>query len=259
MMPDETAAPVPAQPQPTTPVDSGAAPVIEPTPPQPPPAGPDIAELDKLRQENARLSAERAAADTVLRLLGSQQQQIPEQPVALVRLAPERARRVAQSLGGGWTEQNVQEHVPIFAAFLQELATPILTGLEGMADVVDLVQARQEVKDYETFSEEVDRLRGEYRQRGQTITRKQAVAAVRSRRMETPEYMDKLLAAREQERAAEQQRRAAGAAAVMTEGGATVQKAGPEPTKQPRAPQSKEEFARLSLEDKRKVMDGMTI
>src|SRR5262245_49817475 len=248
----------------TTPVDSGAAPVAEPTPPTTP-AGPDVTELAKLREDNARLTAERAAADLLLRLAtGQQQAQQYEQPLPMVRLAPERARRLAQSLNpagdpNGWNEGNVQAHVPIFAAFLQELATPILTGLEGMADVVDLVQARQEVKDYETFSEEVDRLRAEYRQRGQTITRKQAVAAVRARRMETPEYVDKMLAAREQERAAEQQRRAAAGAAVITEGGATVQKAGPEPTKQPRAPQSKEEFARLSLEDKRKVMDGMTI
>ena len=99
----------------------------------------------------------------------------------------------------------------------------------------------------------------EYRQRGQTITRKQAVAAVRSRRMEDPKFMDTLLAEREAEKAAEQQRRSAAAAAAVTEGGATVQKAGPEPTKQPRAPQNKEEFARLPLEEKRKILEGATI
>jgi len=246
------------------PVDSGAAPVTEPTPP-PPPAGPDVSELAKLREDNARLTAERAAADLLLRLAqGQQQSQQYEQPLPMVRLAPERARRLAQSLNpagdpNGWNEGNVQAHVPIFAAFLQELATPILTGLEGMADVVDLVQARQEVKDYETFSEEVDRLRAEYRQRGQTITRKQAVAAVRSRRMEDPSYMDKLLEQRATERAAAQAQRAANAAAAVTEGGAAVQKAGPEPTKQGRAPQTKEEFSRLPLEEKRKVMEGLTI
>jgi len=247
-----------------TPVDSGAAPVAEPTPP-PTPAGPDVTELAKLREDNARLTAERAASDLLLRLAsGQQQSQQYEQPLPMVRLAPERARRVAQSLNpagdpNGWNEGNVQAHVPIFAAFLQELATPILTGLEGMADVVDLVQARQEVKDYETFSEEVDRLRNEYRQRGQTITRKQAVAAVKSRRMEDPSYMDKLVEQRATERAAAQAQRAANAAAAVTEGGAAVQKAGPEPTKQGRAPQTKEEFSRLPLEEKRKVMEGLTI
>jgi hypothetical protein len=71
--------------------------------------------------------------------------------------------------------------------------------------------------------------------------------------------MDSLLAEREAERAADNQRRAQNAAAAVTEGGATVQKAGPEPTKQPRAPQSKEEFARLPLEEKRKILEGATL
>src|SRR5215475_7054165 len=211
-----------------------------------PAAPPAPSELDSLRAEHARIREENAALNATLRLLTPVPQAAP-QPMQLVRLAPERARLLAQTLGGGWNEQHVQEHVPIFAAFLQELASPILTGLEGMADVVDLVQTRQEMQDYNDFSDEVDQLRADYRNRGQTITRKQAVATVQSRRMQDPAYVDRMLARREQERIAEQQRRAAGAVATITEGGATVQKAGPEPTKQPRAPQSKEEFARLTL------------
>jgi len=246
--------PAPAEPQ-----IPGAAP-LEPTPtPTSAPGGPDYpAELDKLRGEHARTREELAAAHATLRLIAPQPQAAAE-PMPLVRLPAADARRIAESLGSGWTEEHVQQHAPIFAAFLQVLAGPILNGLEGMADVVDLLQARQEVPKYETMQEEVDRLRLEYRQRGQTITRKQAVAAVRSRRMEDPKYMDTLLAEREQERAGEQQRRAANAAAAVTEGGATVQKAGPEPTKQPRAPQTREEFARLSLEEKRKVLEGATL
>src|SRR5262252_9654828 len=242
----------PAQPQAPEP---GAAPV-EQTPTPAPPAGPDP--LETLRQEHARTREELAAANATLRLLGPQQQ-AAEQTMPLVRLTQADARRVAQSLGGGWTEEAVQQHAPIFAAFLQVLAGPILNGLEGLADVVDLISARQEVQKYETLAEEVDRVRAEYRNRGQVITRKQAVAAVKARRMEDPKYMDTLLAEREAEKAADNQRRAANAAAAVTEGGATVQKAGPEPTKQPRAPQSKEEFARLSLEEKRKVLEGATL
>jgi hypothetical protein len=71
--------------------------------------------------------------------------------------------------------------------------------------------------------------------------------------------MDAELEKRAQQRAAEQAQRAAAGAAVITEGGATVQKAGPEPGKQPRAPQSREEFARLPLEEKRKILEGATI
>jgi hypothetical protein len=251
----------PPTPAPAAPQESGAAPEPQPTEPAAPDPG---AELEKLRSEHTRLREENAGLqrswNAMERLLyGGQAAQQVEQPVPLVRLAPERARRLAQSLGGGWNEEHVQAHVPIFAAFLQELATPILNGLEGMADVVDLVQTRQEVSDYKTFADEVDQLRAEFRNRGQTITRKQAVAAVQSRRMQDPAYMDKLLEQRERDRATEQQRRAAGAAATITEGGATVQKAGPEPTKQPRAPQSKEEFARMTLEEKRKALEGAMI
>ena len=238
--------------------DTGVAPA-EPAPTPAPPAGPATpSELDTLRSEHARTREELAAANATLRLLAPQQP-APDQQMPLVRLTQADARRVAQSLGGGWTEEAVQQHAPIFAAFLQVLAGPILNGLEGMADVVDLIQTRQDVPKYETLAEEVDRLRTEYRQRGQVITRKQAVAAVKARRMEDPTYMDTLLAERESEKAQEQQRRAANAAAAVTEGGATVQKAGPEPTKQPRAPQSKEEFARLPLEEKRKILEGATL
>jgi hypothetical protein len=231
----------------------GPPPGAPPTPETPP------SELERLRADHLRTREELAAHKATLALLTPPQQDAADQTMPLVRLPPADARRIAQSLGSGWTEEHVQAHAPIFAAFLQVLAGPILNGLEGMADVVDLLQARQEVPKYETLQEEVDRLRLEYRQRGQTITRKQAVAAVRARRMEDPKYMDTLLAEREAERAAEQQRRAANAAAAVTEGGATVQKAGPEPTKQPRAPQTKEEFARLPLEEKRKILEGATL
>jgi hypothetical protein len=256
-MSDETVnAPAPATPPPGS-EPPGAAPV-EQTPTPQTPAGSDPSELAQLRAEHARIREENAALNATLRLIAPQPQSA-EQPMQLVRFSPQQAQRVAQTLGGGWTPEHVQAHAPIFAVFLQELAGPLLNGIEGMADVVDLLQARQEVPKYETFAEEVDRLRGEYRQRGQTITRKQAVAAVRSRRMEDPKFMDTLLAEREAEKAAEQQRRSAAAAAAVTEGGATVQKAGPEPTKQPRAPQSKDEFARLPLEEKRKILEGATI
>jgi hypothetical protein len=257
-MADESAAP-PQQPAPATQEPPGGPPAPEQAPPGAAPAV-DPAEYERLRADNARYQADVAAHQAVLRVIQQQQgTQRVEQPIPLVRLPPEEARRLAQSLGGEWNEHNVQAHVPIFAAFLQTLASPILNGLEGMADVVDLIQTRQEIEDFKDFSDDVDQVRAEARQRGQTITRKQAVAVVKSRRMEDPAYVEKLLTRREQEKAMEQQRRASGAAATITEGGATVQKAGPEPTKQPRAPQSKEEFARMTLEEKRKALEGATI
>lgn len=232
----------------------------EPTPGAPGPSEPS--ELERLRADYARtreeLAAHRATLQAYESLRGGQQQ-ATEQAQALFRFTPSEAQQIAQQLGGGWTPEIVQSYAPIFATFTQAIARPLLNGIEGMADVVDLLQTRQEVPKYETMAEAVDRVRHEYRMRGQMITRKQAVAAVQSQRMQDPKYMDELLAERERERASEQQRRAQSAAAAVTEGGATVQKAGPEPTKQPRAVQSKEEFARLPLEEKRKVMEGLSI
>ena len=95
----------------------------------------------------------------------------------------------------------MQEHAPVFGAFLQVLAGPILQGLEGMADVVDLVQTKQDVPDYPTIAEEADAVRREARGRGQVMTRKQAVALVKSRRMDDPKYVDELVDRRARERA----------------------------------------------------------
>src|SRR4030095_11890349 len=158
-----------------------------------------------------------------------QPQQREAMAQGLVRLPPESARRIGQTLGGDWAkEEVVQAHVPIFAAFLQELAGTVLQGIEGMADAVDLIQTKQDVPQYETVSEEADRVRQTYRQRGQVISRKEAAALVKSRRMEDPKYMDELIEKRAAQRAAEQADRGAAAAAAVSPGGpAREGRAGP--------------------------------
>jgi hypothetical protein len=238
------------------PQDPTVAAAEETAPPATP--GPDLASrLAAAEQELTREREHRAALEGTLRVLAPTA--AASGPPALVRLPPDSARRIAQTLGGEWNEGQVQAHAPIFAAFLQELAAPILQGIEGMADAVDLVQARQEVPQYETQAEEADRVRAEYRQRGQVITRKQAVALVKARRMDDPRYMDELVDKRAAARAAEQADRGAAAAAAVTAGGAAAEKVGPAPTKGSRQPLTKEEFARLSLEEKRKALADVTI
>jgi len=242
-----------------------------PAPEAPPPAPegaptPEAAAPDPAEARFARLEADlahereqRAALEGTLRLLAPQQPAPQQGPAPLVRLPRDAAQRIAATLGGQWNEDAVQSHAPIFAAFLQELASPLLLGLEGMADTVDLLQVRQEVPQYETVAEEADRVRGEYRQRGQVLTRKQAVALVKARRMDDPKYVDTLVDERARQRSAEHAQRTAAAGAAVTEGGASAQKAGPEPTKQARVPVTREEFARLPLEEKRKALEGAAI
>jgi hypothetical protein len=214
-----------------------------------------VRRIAALEGDLSREREQRAQLQGTLNALAPMQ---PSGPPALTRLPPENARRIAQTLGGEWNEQQVQMHAPIFAAFLQELAAPILQGIEGMADAVDLVQARQEVPEYETQAQEADRVRTEYRQRGQVITRRQAVALVKARRMDDPKYMDELVEKRAASRAAEQADRGAAAAAAVSPGGAPAEKVGPAPTKASRGPVSPQDFARLSLEEKRKAIADVT-
>jgi hypothetical protein len=217
------------------------------------------ARFQRVEQELSREREQRAALENTLRLLAPQAPPQQQGPPPLVRLPRDSAQRIAATLGGQWNEDAVQSHAPIFAAFLQELAAPLLLGLEGMADTVDLVQVRQEVPQYETVAEEADRVRGEFRQRGQIVTRKQAVALVKSRRMDDPKYVDSLVDERARQRSAEHAQRAAAAGGAVTEGGASAQKAGPEPTKQARVGLTREEFSRLPLEEKRKALEGAAI
>ena len=249
MADEHLTAPAPETPTPDAPAPEAGA----------PPAVDWEARFNKLEGELGREREHRAALEGTLRLLAPQQPPPQQGPMPLVRLPREQALRIAATLGGQWTEDAVQAHAPIFAAFMETLAAPILAGLEGMADTVDLIQVRQDVPQYETQAEEADRVRMEYRQRGQIITRKQAVALVKSRRMDDPKYVDQLVEARAKERTAEHAQRAAAAGAAVTEGGSSAQKAGPEPTKQPRVPLTREEFARLPLEEKRKALEGAAL
>jgi hypothetical protein len=102
-------------------------------------------------------------------------------------------------------------------------------------------------------------VRSAYRQRGQVITRKEAVALVKARRLEDPKYMDELVDKRAAARAAEQADRGAAAAAAVSPGNAPAEKVGPAPTKGSRGPLSREDFARLSLEEKRKALQDAVI
>jgi hypothetical protein len=245
-----TAAPAPA------PEAPGGAPPPE-APESAPPAEDWGARFSRLEQQLVEEKVARAQAEAAWRAMQPPPQQ--QGPMPLVRLPREQALRIAATLGGQWTEDAVQAHAPIFAAFMETLAAPLLQGLEGMADTVDLIQVRQDVPQYETQAEEADRVRAEYRARGQVITRKQAVALVKARRMDDPKYVDTLVEERARQRTADNAQRAASAGAAVTEGGSSAQKAGPEPTKQPRMPVTREEFARLSLEEKRKALEGAAL
>lgn len=228
----------------------------EAAPEAPPP--PTHRELE-LERELASQREKRAELEGTLRALAPPPQQGGGQ-MPLVRLSREQAQHVAASLGGEWNEEAVQQHAPVFAAFLQVLAAPLLQGIEGMADVVDLVQTRQEVTDYPTIAEEAEAVRRDYRARGQVLTRKAAVALVKSRRAEDPAYLDRLVDERARNRTETRDRQAAQAAAVVTEGGGPApQKAGPDPTKGPRTPVTREQFARLPLEEKRKLLEGVAL
>src|SRR5262245_62699108 len=163
--------------QPTAPAPESSAPDAPAPEAGAPPAGDWGARFTKLEGELAHERAQRAALEGTLRLLAPQPQMVQQGPPPLVRLPRDAAQRIAATLGGQWNEEAVQSHAPIFAAFGQELLAPLLVGIEGMADVVDLLQVRQEVPQDETQSEEADRVRMDERQRRQHMTRQATRAA----------------------------------------------------------------------------------
>src|SRR5215467_8108608 len=84
------------------------------------------ARFSKLEGELATEKAQRAALEGTLRLLAPQAPPQQQGPMPLVRLPRDQAQRIAATLGGEWTEDHVQSHVPIFAAFMATLAAPLL-------------------------------------------------------------------------------------------------------------------------------------
>src|SRR5262249_61691840 len=113
--------------------------------------------LRRLARALAHDREQRAALEGTLRLLAPQQAAPQQGPPPLVRLPRDSAQRIAATLGGQWNEEAVQSHAPIFAAFLQELAAPLLLGLDGIADTVVLVQDRQEGPQYPSVPDDAGR------------------------------------------------------------------------------------------------------
>jgi hypothetical protein len=76
--------------------------------------------------------------------------------------------------------------------------------------------------------------------------------------MEDQKYMDELIEKRAAARAVEQADRGAAAGAAVSPGG-SAEKVGPAPTKGSRGPLTREQFDRLSLEEKRAALADVRI
>src|SRR5262249_56144319 len=100
------------------------------------------ARFAKLEADFARSRADNEALRDTLRLLAPQPVPTQSGPPPLVRLPRDAAQRIAATLGGAWNEDAAQSHAPIFAAFMQELAAPLLVGIEAMPDTGDLAPPR---------------------------------------------------------------------------------------------------------------------
>ena len=204
-----------------------------------------------LRDTLKTLEADRRAASGGNRPVGG----------SLVRLSRQEAQALADELGGDWTPEVVQQNYAVIERMFRHAAEPVLRGMSGVADVVDLLQTRQEMPDFkESLAEEAEKVRQEHIQRGEFISRKKAAALVKAQRLEDPAYRDKLADERIAAREAEKERQEAERVAAQTEGTtAATQTAGPGPTKGQRAAVTPESFDKMPLDEKRKFLDDAGI
>lgn len=218
---------------------------------------------DRLKQLEAQLADEREkreAAEATARALTSRTAatapagDAPRRPVAGVHIPYDRAKAIAEQLGGDWTPDAVQVLAAPVLALFAEAAGPVLHGLTGMVDTLDLVQTRQELPDYPTVAEEAEKLRKELQGQGRFVSRKECVALVKARRLDDPAYVDQLVEQRTKQREAEQAAAASRAAAGTTEGTtASTQTAGPSAGKGGKLDPAS--FATLSAEEMTKQLE----
>jgi hypothetical protein len=160
--------------------------------------------------------------------------------------------RLAQALG--WETKDVDEHWKIIAAFLGEMASPLINAVGILADRTDYVQTRLKLSDYAEIEDECE---GEMQSRlraGRPASRQEIYQIVKARKM--PELIER--AAQDKVDAAAA--RAASAASAATEGTTHAGEATPGagPAHRPDQTLTPDQFAALSLEDKERYLDGKT-
>ena len=213
---------------------------------------------ERIRQLEADLAAERERAtgyeSTLKTLEGQRRQPSPGPRGSLSRLSRDEAQDLADELG--WTVEQVNQHYPVIEAMFRRVATPVLSGLNGLVDHVDHIDARTDLSDWKDIEAQVDKVRKEHVARGEFITRKKAAALVKAERLQDPAYLDKLAEERAAKKAAAEADREGERTAATTEGTRPAsQTAGPGPTKGPRAQIDREAFDAMPLEDKRKHLN----
>jgi hypothetical protein len=223
--------------------------------------------LKKLEDDLAAERAENATHRETLKTLQTERAQPPRtgrSQINLANLSHEEAADLAEAFGGDWTPALVQQNYRVIEAMFRRAAAPVLNGVYGLADTVDLIQTRQEEPDYkDELATEAEKVRQEHVARGEFISRKKATALVKAKRLEDPKYQDEIADRRLKQRETEAAEREAAAAAATTEGAgkAPTQTAAPSPTKGARANplENKDTFERLTLDEKRKTLEDSGI
>lgn len=152
----------------------------------------------------------------------------------------------------GSDKGEVRNWINFLNVAMGELSRPMVNALAGLADRLDLLDARTDITDYKDFSDEIEKERERSAQSGKYLNRREAHALVRSRHI--PELLEK-----ERSKVLAEQNNDSARSQASSTGGSDVgstQKAGPSPTKRP-AEYSKEEFSKLPLEEQEKLLESV--
>ena len=161
-------------------------PVVDPNPPpdptpSPQPAAPDPAQLAR---ENAELRAQLQLHQETLRAIGQAPQRTePTQtgynPPATVTSETDLIRRIAQKTGQD--EGTVAAYFPLLRATVEELASPVVSTLYGLADRVSETRAMVSIEDFKDLRVEAEKIVRDYRNRGVFLDWEQASELARMR------------------------------------------------------------------------------
>lgn len=155
-------------------------------------------------------------------------------------------RTLAAELGGNVPESEIRPYMHIVNRILEQQSGPILQMMNGLAEQLSGVRARQTFGDYADFSDDIDKERDDsQRFRNRWLGHDEAYHVVKGRRL--PQLLQ-----------AERDRLAAETAGGGSPGAdlGTVTKAGPSATKSTRTP-SPDELATMSAEDRLKLLEDM--
>lgn len=202
--------------------------------------------LDRLNNYEATLKTLQSESSRPQQ--SSNQQQVQQVVQATQGAVDDAVTSIARQLGGADVSE-VRQWANFIQPFFERMAQPYVQAMAGLADKMDNLEARAEIPDYGKFTTEVDQERSSRLSRGEYLSRKEAYHLARSRNL--PRLIEE-----ERAKLMDEMKSQVSQATQATETTASIAKAGPSPSKNTAL--SRDDFNKLSLEEKEKLLENVT-